>query len=407
MHLLYVTSALPFTSGETFIIPEIIELKRLGHRVTVVPIHPGRFVIHKDAMLLTDFTIVEPIVSLTILRAAFVEIIRAPMLSLQSALTLVKSRSLFVLLKNVAVFPKALWLARLARRECVDHIHAHFASTNSTAALIASLLSGVSWSFTAHRWDISENNLLDKKLEAAMFARAIDTRGGRELSAFATTQHYRVRVIHMGVAIHTSHLGRNREPGRPLQVLMGARFDERKGHRYALEAIAQLKNQGIAVSLHCAGEGPLEKKIWKYARELKLQHHVHFSGLIDHHEVIVQLREGRWDVALLPSIEIGTDYEGIPVFLIEAMAAGVPVIAASTGGIPELLDCEAGLIVPQQDSKAIAKALRSIASDRDLHRKLAQAGLRRVKEQFAVGSTASALLEEISSAHRREGFYDN
>jgi glycosyltransferase involved in cell wall biosynthesis len=406
MHLFYVTSALPFTSGETFIIPEILELKRLGHRVTVIPVRPARSVIHKDAVPLTDCTVAKPILSLTIIVAALMEIARAPLLAVQSALMLIRSRSVVVFIKNLAVFPKGLWLGRLARQQCVDHIHAHFASTNSTTALIASLFSGIPWSFTAHRWDISENNLLGKKLETAMFARAIDVRGGQELSAFAGTRRYRVRVIHMGVSTPTSVQEPDGKQPRPLRILMGARFDERKGHRYALEAVAQLKTAGIDVTLDCAGEGPLEKKIQKFASAVDVLDKVQFPGLLCHDEVLTELQKGRWDVALLPSIEIGADYEGIPVFLIEAMAASVPVVAARTGGIPELLDGEAGLLVPQQDSKAIAEALGSLAASSSFRRQLAKAGFRRVQEQFNIESTVSALLDEISALHRPNGFYD-
>ena len=55
-----------------------------------------------------------------------------------------------MLLKNLAVYPKGLWLARLAREWRADHIHAHWAATTATMALVASEFSGIPWSFTAH-----------------------------------------------------------------------------------------------------------------------------------------------------------------------------------------------------------------------------------------------------------------
>jgi colanic acid/amylovoran biosynthesis glycosyltransferase len=401
MHLVYVTVALPFSFGETYIVPEILELQRRGHRVTVIPIRPGHLVIHEDARLLTESTIAEPLLSLPIVGSALVEIVRAPLLVLRSALLIATSRNVRVLLKNLVVFPKGLWLARVARRQGVDHIHAHFASTSATVALVASIVSGIPWSFTAHRWDISENNLLDKKAQVAKFARAIDARGGQELATLVGLHHHKVRVIHMGVVLHAPGLEREGRPPRgPLRVLLGARFDEFKGHRYALEAVTRLKSTGIDVWLHCAGDGPLKGTFEKYASTLDVLDRVQFPGLLDHQELLIQLQDQRWDVALLPSIETSEHREGIPVFLIEAMAAGVPSVATNTGGIPELLEGGAGVLIPQQDAEVVAEALAKLAGDGDLRRQLADAGVRRVRDHFTIESTVSALLDEISSGTR-------
>lgn len=397
MHLIYVTVALPFSFEETYIVPEILELQRQGHRVTVIPIRPGSEVIHDDARLLTDFTIAEPVLSLSILGKALAELIRAPRLVLRSVLLLATSRNVGVLLKNIAVFPKGLWLARIAKLEGVDHIHAHFASTSGTVALVASFLSGIPWSFTAHRWDISENNLLDKKAQTAKFARAIDVRGGQELATFMGAHQHRVRVIHMGVVLPSPGPKRERKPLGPLRVLLAARIDEFKGHRYAMEALAGLKAAGVEVLLQCAGDGPLKATIEKYASALDLLDRVTFPGFINHEELLTQLRGHRWDVALLPSIETSQSREGIPVFLIEAMAAGVPVVATNTGGIPELLKGGAGMLIPQQEARPIEEALARLTANGDLRRQLADAGFQRVRDQFTIESTVAALLDEISS----------
>lgn len=402
MHLIYVTVALPFSFEETYIVPEILELQRQGHRVTVIPIRPRYAIFHEDARLLSDSAIAEPVLSLSIISNALAELVRAPRLAFRSILLLARSRNVLVLFKNLTVFPKGLWLAGLAREQGVDHIHAHFASTSATAAMVASVLSGIPWSFTAHRWDISENNLLDQKTQTAKFARAIDRRGGQELANFAGAHHHKVRVIHMGVVLHRPGPERERKPPGPLRVLLGARFDEFKGHRYAVEAVGRLKAIGVDVALQCAGDGPLKGTIEKYASALGLLDRVQFPGFIDHQELLTQLRDHQWDVALLPSIETSESREGIPVFLIEAMTAGVPVVATNTGGIPELLDGGAGVLIPQQDARAIAEALAKLETNGDLWRQLADAGIRRVRDQFAIESTVSALLDEISSRTRHE-----
>jgi glycosyltransferase involved in cell wall biosynthesis len=181
---------------------------------------------------------------------------------------------------------------------------------------------------------------------------------------------------------------------------MAARFDEMKGHRYALDAVARLRASGLEVSLDCAGFGPLKRTVEKYAAGLGLSDLVRFTGLYDHHELLRRLAEHCWDVALLPSLETREEREGIPVFLMEAMSAAVPVVATNTGGIPELVAPGSGILVPQREAKAIADALALLATDVDLRQRLGQAGAQRVREQFAVEASVSALLGEISSSSR-------
>ena len=393
MHLAYVTASLPYGTGETFVVPEILELQKRGHRVTVVPLRSRGGVPHGDAGLLTATTVAEPLVSLTVLGQAFRQFANAPSRVFQILCFLAGSRNPAVFLKNMTVLPKGLWLAQLARDKRVDHIHAHFASTTASVALIASICSGVRWSFTAHRWDISENNLLERKLKTAFFARTIDERGAAEMGRLAPSGRGKIRVIHVGVSIPNAAVPA--ETTNPLRVLIGARIDdELKGHRDALEAIARLKAAGIEVTLDCAGDGVMRSTFESYASTLGVSDRVRFLGVVDHSDLLSRFAKGLWNAVLLPSLETEHHREGIPVFLIEAMAAGIPVVATSTGGIPELVG-SAGLLVPQRDPLAIAEALGRLARDPHLRRRLASSGRRRVLAEFTVESTVSAFLDQI------------
>jgi glycosyltransferase involved in cell wall biosynthesis len=399
MHLIYVTSAMPFGPGETFIIPEILEIERRGHRVTVIPVRPGCNVFHEDARALTAVS--EPLLSGSVASGALLELRRRPKLVLDAARLLAASRNAKVFLKNLTVLPKGLWLGGVARQQRADHIHAHFASTSATVALLASEASGIPWSFTAHRWDISENNLVARKLQTARFGRAIDRRGQQELATYSSAGRQKLRLIHVGVAVPVSTRTKLRPAHRPLRVLLAARFDEMKGHRYALDAVAQLRACGVNVSLECAGFGPLKATVEEYASALGLLDRVHIGSLLDHRELLQGLEENRWDVALLPSLETREGREGIPVFLIEAMAAGVPVVATNTGGIPELVEEGSGILVPQRDAGALADALALLAMDGDRRQRFGRAGVERVRERFTVEASVSALLDEISPRTRR------
>ena len=105
----------------------------------------------------------ERLVSWNILTAAVAELLRHPLRCLGGLGLLLRSRSPGVLVKNLLVYPKALWLARLTRKWGADHIHVQWASTTATMAMLAGHISGISWSCTVHRGDIAENNLLCTK----------------------------------------------------------------------------------------------------------------------------------------------------------------------------------------------------------------------------------------------------
>jgi glycosyltransferase involved in cell wall biosynthesis len=396
VHLLYVTAAMPFSFGETFITTELLELRRRGYRVTVVPVRPRRRdVPHDDARQFLHSTIDESLVSLPIVWRAIGELMRFPQESVKALWLLTRSRSLKTFFKNLWVLPKGLWLAAFVREEAVDHIHAHWAGTSATMAFVAGLVSGVNWSFTAHRWDITENNLIEEKSRTATFVRAIDNRGGRELAGFMGPYSRKLHIIHMGVSTGNCEVGLARPVRTPLRVLLAAHFFEKKGHVFALRALSILKAAGVDVLLDCAGEGPLKKDIERRALVLGVKDQVRFVGLISHSQLLSRLRLGEWDVVLLSSFATATDQEGIPVILMEAMAAGVPVVATDTGGIPELLSAGAGLLVPERNPDAIATALTQLATDIDLRRSLSRMGLQRVREQFDVKFVVSALLQQI------------
>lgn len=395
MRMIYVTAGLPFHWSETFIVSEILEMKRRGHEITVVPVRLRAKPMHEDAKALLPFTVAEHVVSPRVLAGAVLEFARAPRGVLRALLCLFGSRNLGILVKNLIVFAKGVWLARVARIARIEHIHSHWVSTTATVALVANEVSGIPWSFTAHRWDIAENNLIRRKAMTATFARAIDRPGGAELAARMGEHRKKLRVVHMGVPLVTAAPRWGRvEQREMLRVVMAANLVEKKGHRYALEAIAKVSRRGVNVVLDCAGEGPLSDEVAEYASRVGLEGRVRFLGVVDHDELVRGFQERRWDVALLPSVVTDTgEKEGIPVFLMEAMAAGLPVITTDTGGISELVGGGAGLLVPQRDGDAIAEALVTLAEDPELRKRFGEAGIRRVRKDFGIESVVSDLLE--------------
>ena len=139
---------------------------RQGVDVRAVAIRPTGTLTTEDA---ESLAIRRPLLDLVIARAALAETLRSPLAVARSFALLFRSPAPNVLLRNLVAFPKALWIARLARSWNADHIHAHWAGPPSTVAFIASRLSGVPFSFTAHFADIAANNLLREKAASAQF----------------------------------------------------------------------------------------------------------------------------------------------------------------------------------------------------------------------------------------------
>ncbi len=402
MRIIYVTSSLPYGPGEAFIIPEIQELKRQGHEVLLVPMYPRGAVFHEEAKTLRACTHTEPLLSWEIMRAALRILALAPLKALSVLALLWRSGSLRILAKNLVVYPKGLWLASMAREWQAEHIHAHWATTTATMALVAGELAGVPWSFTAHRWDIAENNLIALKARRAAFARAIDRPGAQELAALANLPNWEPYVIHMGVALPpTTGRGRASAASDAFRAVMAANFVEKKGHVYLVEAVRLLRGRGVRVRVDLAGDGPLRAAIERKVRDYGLEEEVKFLGPVPHERLMAQLQAGAWDLMVLPSIEAQAGVrEGIPVSLMEAMSCGIPVISTNTGGIPELLGEGAGVLVPPKDPPALAEAIDRLSRGPALRQQVAEAGRQRVHQSFNLGEVVAELALRFADCAR-------
>jgi glycosyltransferase involved in cell wall biosynthesis len=396
MRIVYVTSSLPHGKKEAFIIPEIGELKRRGHDVLIVPTYPRGEVLHGDAKPLLSDVVSWPLLSINLARTAVRQFARNTTAASETLGCLLRSRSAGVLLRNLAVYPKGLWLADLARNWGADHIHAHWATVPATMALVAGEVSGVPWSITAHRFDIAEDNLLDIKARKACFIRAINQRGAQEIADRVSPAASPPSVIHMGVRVpFVKHRGLPNNTPKVLRVVVPANLLEVKGHTYLLQALRILTDRGVDVHLDLAGDGPLREDLVRETNDLGLRDRVTFLGLVPHERLLEGMRTGSWDVLVLPSIVTDSgEKEGIPVAIIEAMSCRVPVVSTQTGGIPELFErVDGALLVPPRDPAALAEAIEKVASDPTLRERLIELGSRRVKDSFAVKQVAEELVK--------------
>lgn len=176
-------------------------------------------------------------------------------------------------------------------------------------------------------------------------------------------------------------------------------LEERKGHDLLLDALAALR--APALRLVVAGTGSRAAWLAERARTLGLVPHVQFLGPLD--DVVPVLAAA--DALVMPS-----RHEGLGVAALEAMAAGLPVVASGVGGLPDAVrDGETGLLVPPGDPAALATAIARLAADRDAARAFGAAGAARVRARFTIAAMAEGTLavyrrlaathEEVTTRH--------
>jgi len=390
--IVYVTQRLPFGEGETFVVPEIEALLAAGHELLIVPRRSRDAVVHDNVGALLPRTRVLPGVG-AVVAAVAGALAHSPRRTAGAFWRLRRTRPRRRAIANAVATAQGIWLAPIARRWGADHIHAHWAHLTATLAMGASTMSGIPWSFTAHRYDVFLNNLLTEKLRSARFGRFI----AREMlevarPLVAPDAFARAVVVHMGVALPPAPA--NGMPSRPTPVLLcPARLAAVKGHGDLLEAAGRLLARGIPFELWLAGEGPERTAIERRIDERGLREHVRLLGTVPHAELLGMYRDERADCVVLPSL-----HEGLSVALIEAMAYGVPVIATGVGGVPELLEDGAGVLVPPGDPDALTEALARVLGSATLRAELAHAGRQRVEAEFEVHAIVRELVRRFDGA---------
>ena len=169
-----------------------------------------------------------------------------------------------------------------------------------------------------------------------------------------------------------------------------------KGHRYLLEALAQLAPRHPELHVAVAGRGELEAPLRARARELQVDDRFHLLGL---RSDIANVLAGA-DVFVLPSLA-----EGVPLALLEAMLAGRPVVATSVGEVPIVLDGgRAGLLVQSEDAPALATAVSSLLSDPALARRVSAAALQRATERYTLDAMMEGYLALYAKALRNHSY---
>ncbi|WP_347351420.1 glycosyltransferase [Intrasporangium sp.] len=178
----------------------------------------------------------------------------------------------------------------------------------------------------------------------------------------------RLQVHYQGIDTDLFTPGAGPEPAR---VLFVGSLSEHKGIRDLVRASTRLREQ-VPHELVVIGDGPLAGGLARAARDLP---HVTMCGQLDRAGVLDQMR--RASVMVVPSKESGGRREAAGLVLLEAQSCGTPVVAYASGGMPEMVDPESGLLVPEGDVDALTHAMSVMLSSDDLARAERGASARR------------------------------
>jgi colanic acid/amylovoran biosynthesis glycosyltransferase len=365
--------------GETFLGTELKELRGHFEDVSVIPARGELF-------------------SGSTLRDAAAMVRSRPRRFMKTLRALVSgSRRPSILAKNLVVLPRALAVAHRIERDGVDHIHAYWLSAPATVAFVASEMTGTPWSASAHSWDIYEDNMIRSKAKSARFIRAISDRGANDLGSFIERPDAKkVRRVFVGVDVAESAAPRL---VKKLRFLCAANLVAVKGHDDLLSALKIAADEGVDYYCDFAGDGVLWNALKKRITELGLEDRVFMVGRVPHATLIERLRRGDYDIKLLSSLDGGGGHmEGIPVALMEAMAAGVPCVATNSGGIPELIADDCGIVATAHDPKAFAAGIVRLARSPELRAQMALRARARVNEHFNVRRTIPTLASLVKAS---------
>ena len=289
----------------------------------------------------------------------------------------------------------------------VRHLHAHFAHGTTTIAWHAARIAGLPFSFTGHARDIYAEHLnpkgwLRRKLLAARFVVTCTAANVRHLEAIAPEAD--VHLVYHGLNADFARMLAEPEPAAAengsLRVLAVGRLVAKKGFDVLVDACAVLRRRGVAFEAAIVGQ---EDKHSTAVRERiaghGLEEHVLLPGPMAQDELLREYR--RASALCMPSRLLPDDRDGIPNVLVEAMAAGTPVIASAVSGIPELVEHEVnGLLVAPEDPEALADTLLRLHGDPALSHALARSGRETVARRFDGPQQATRLAELFQAAVR-------
>jgi len=397
LNVAYIIVAYPSLT-KTFVDREVATLREMGINIEIYslwrskgPLSPEQQQIEKEINTLF------PLKFKTALKGHLRFILRKPVNYFSTLIYLLTRphptfRSHWRTLKH---FHQGIYAASLLADKPIDHIHAHFLNQSATIALIASRLLNVNYSVTVHASSelFSRPMMIQEKLHRAKFVATCTDYNRKYLEVMSNNGLAgKLKVIYHGL---DAQLYQRKQPppsGKPVIIAVG-QLRERKGFSYLIDACEILKRWGIEYECRIIGDGPLRPELERKIHQQNVEDTVTLCGALSQAAVREQYEEAT--IFTMPAV-LGKDgdRDGIPNVILEAMAMELPVIATRHSGIPEVVkDQENGILVPPENSNALAAAIQKLIKDPALRIKFGKQGRKTILEQFDPWKNAQKLVE--------------
>jgi glycosyltransferase involved in cell wall biosynthesis len=398
MRIAYLTGEYP-RATDTFIQREVEALRKQGVEVYTFSVRrPGDEQIvgpEQETERQNTFYILSP--DLLFLLFAHITLILSSPTRYLRALRLAWSTrqpGLRGLIYQLIYFTEAGTLARKVSVLNIQHLHNHLATSSGTVAMIASELGDFTFSFTLHgpyiffepyRW------ALEEKIKRALFVCCISYFCRSQAMVFAPLSKWeKMHIIHCGVDPDLFSLVSHQASTKRLLYI--GRLASVKGLPILIESLGLLKELHPTVTLTIVGDGPDRFELEQLTEKFNLKESVRFVGYQSQSSVRQFIQQT--DVFVLPSFA-----EGVPVVLMEAMAAGLPVVTTRIAGISELVeDGISGYLVPPGDAASLAKSISLLLDDHELRKLMGKAGRAKVQQEFNLQWESERLYRVIDSA---------
>jgi glycosyltransferase involved in cell wall biosynthesis len=295
-------------------------------------------------------------------------------------------------------------LARLMRREKPDIVHTHLFKSDLHGRLAARWTGVPAVISTAHN-----NDSWAKRAPLGWLYGRTSRLADRIIAVSDEVREYQIKytflppekIVTIDNGVDLRRFVGKESAGRAVRTELGiasdvpligiiGRLTPQKDHATFLQAAAQIRATLPAARFLVVGDGPLREELVAQARSLGLEQTVNFCGLRSDIPAVL---------AALDVLVFSSRWEGLPVTLLEGMAAARPIVSTAVGGVPGVVaDGEFALLVPLGDPSALADATLRVLCDPALARKLGAAALERVREKYSLESMLKqtlALYEEL------------
>jgi len=277
---------------------------------------------------------------------------------------------------------QTFWQLRAALKKIQPDIIAVHSSKAGAIGRVVGRLLRIPTVFTAHSWSFTEGVPHKKKRMYSRMEKSVQPLTAKIITVseydrkLALTEKiapsHKMQTIHNGIYQIEKRVAPIKETDEYPLIVMVARFEVPKRQDLLLEALAEISD--VPWRLRLIGDGSLRPSLEKFVADKGLMDRVSFLG--NQLDVTSLLEESHLFVLL-------SDWEGLPISIIEAMRAGLPIIATNVGGVNELVsDNEGGFLINRDDKDLLKKRLKQLLMDESLRQKMGDASERRFLKDF-------------------------